>query len=41
MPLEELRTLADSRDVALKPEDEKAHLVGELRAADSGGSSTA
>jgi hypothetical protein len=36
MPLEELRKLADSREVGLKPEDEKAHLVTELRAADSG-----
>lgn len=37
MPLEELRDLAKSRDVALTPEDEKSHLVTELRAADSGG----
>lgn len=36
MPLEDLRKLADSRDVALDPETEKGHLVGELRAADSG-----
>lgn len=36
MPLEELRSLAKDRDVALKPVDEKAHLVGELRANDSG-----
>lgn len=36
MPLEELRSLAKARDVGMKPVDEKAHLVGELRANDSG-----
>jgi len=36
MPLEELRRLADERDVELPAEFRKAHLVTELRAADSG-----
>jgi hypothetical protein len=36
MPLEELRSLAASRDVELPEEFRKAHLVTELRAADSG-----
>jgi hypothetical protein len=37
MPLEELRKLAKERDVELKKSDVKAHLVTELRAADSSG----
>jgi hypothetical protein len=40
MPLEELRSLASSRDLKLNPEDEKAHWVTELRAADSGVNNT-
>lgn len=36
MPLEFLRDLAESRDVGLDPEDEHGHLVGQLRASDSG-----
>lgn len=36
MPLEALRKLADERDVDLPAEFRKAHLVTELRAADSG-----
>lgn len=36
MPLERLRELAKSRDTGLDPDVERAHLVTELRAADSG-----
>jgi hypothetical protein len=37
MPLEELRSLADSRDVGLSDEFVRAQLVTELRAADTSG----
>lgn len=37
MPLEELRKLADSRDVELDEEFVRGHLVTELRAADTSG----
>jgi hypothetical protein len=36
MPLDELRSLAQGRQVGLAPVDEKAHWITELRAADSG-----
>jgi hypothetical protein len=35
MPLERLREAAGGKDVKLDEEFEKAHLIGELRAADT------
>jgi hypothetical protein len=36
MSLDDLRSLADERGVVINPDVEKAHLVTELRAADTG-----